>query len=171
MILKLTRTRKAISPIIAALLLIVVSVAAAIVTYSWVMSMVGSKSEQAQTSIRIDDVQFYRNTENSNDSIKVSVRNTGPKAAVIQTIYIYKGSVQIVRADGFEFTVNAGELKTFGISEGSEWETSVGGEVPDAMISQPFKEDLSVLTAYTIKVVTFDGFEVQGTYYTPSSWS
>jgi len=140
MILKLTRTRKAISPIIAALLLIVVSVAAAIVTYSWVMSMVGSKSEQAQTSIRIDDVQFYRNTENSNDSIKVSVRNTGPKAAVIQTIYIYKG-------------------------------TSVGGEVPDAMISQPFKEDLSVLTAYTIKVVTFDGFEVQGTYYTPSSWS
>jgi flagellin-like protein len=43
------KNRKGISPLIATLLLIAIAVAASVLTYSWVMSMIGSQSGQAQT--------------------------------------------------------------------------------------------------------------------------
>ena len=50
--------RKGISPLIATLLLIAIAVAASVLTYSWVMSMIGSQSGQAQTQVRIDSVAY-----------------------------------------------------------------------------------------------------------------
>ena len=50
--------RKGISPLIATLLLIAIAVAASVLTYSWVMSMIGSQSAQAQTQLRIDGVNW-----------------------------------------------------------------------------------------------------------------
>lgn len=52
------RVRKAVSPVIAAILLIAISVSAAVVTYSFVMSSVSTTSQQAGTQIRIDTVSF-----------------------------------------------------------------------------------------------------------------
>jgi flagellin-like protein len=56
------RKRKGISPLITTLLLIAIAVAASVLTYSWVMSMVGSQSAQAQTQVRIDscNLQTYK---------------------------------------------------------------------------------------------------------------
>jgi flagellin-like protein len=41
---KWLRNRKAVSPVIAALLLIAISVAAAVITYSWVMTMIEGRA-------------------------------------------------------------------------------------------------------------------------------
>ena len=60
-LLKLEK-RKGISPLIATLLLIAIAVAASVLTYSWVMSMITSQSAQAQTQVRIDSVTWGTTT-------------------------------------------------------------------------------------------------------------
>jgi archaeal type IV pilus assembly protein PilA len=72
--------RKGISPLIATLLLIAIAVAASVLTYSWVMSMIGSQSAQAQTQLRIDTIDWDLNT--------VVVRNTGSVDAVLESISV-----------------------------------------------------------------------------------
>jgi flagellin-like protein len=56
--IKIGRKRKAVSPVIAAILLIAISVSAAVVTYSFVLGSVTTTSAQAGTQIRIDTVSF-----------------------------------------------------------------------------------------------------------------
>jgi archaeal type IV pilus assembly protein PilA len=75
--------RKGISPLIATLLLIAIAVAASVLTYSWVMSMIGSQSGQAQTQVRIDGVEFIDSTH-----ILVTVRNTGSIDAQIESVWV-----------------------------------------------------------------------------------
>jgi len=81
-LLKLKK-RKGISPLIATLLLIAIAVAASVLTYSWVMSMISSQSAQAQTQIRIDSVVW-----NSTTSYTPDVRNTGSVDAQLESISI-----------------------------------------------------------------------------------
>jgi flagellin-like protein len=78
------RKRKAISPLIATLLLIAIAVAASVLTYSWVMSMVGSQSAQAQTQVRIDSVTWNV----VSDTADLTIRNTGSVAAEIESISV-----------------------------------------------------------------------------------
>ena len=80
------RKRKAISPLIATLLLIAIAVAASELTYSWVMSMVGSQSAQAQTQLRIDSVQW------TTGKCTLLLRNTGSTAATIESVSIRPNS-------------------------------------------------------------------------------
>ena len=83
------RKRKAISPLIATLLLIAIAVAASVLTYSWVMSMVGSQSAQAQTQVRIDSVTWTIKTPiDEKDTALLTIRNTGSIAAEIESISI-----------------------------------------------------------------------------------
>ena len=83
MILPKFQKRKGISPLIATLLLIAIAVAASVLTYSWVMSMIGSQSGQAQTQVRIDSVAYtYSNTA------VVAVRNTGSIDATIESVWV-----------------------------------------------------------------------------------
>ena len=91
-----TRKRKAISPLIATLLLIAIAVAASVLTYSWVMSMVGSQSAQAQTQVRIDtvawDIQGLAGTPVGNDTLTITIRNTGSISADIESISVRKNT-------------------------------------------------------------------------------
>ncbi len=59
---KRIRNRKAVSPVIATLLMIAIAVAASVVMYSWVNTMVTNQAKQSQTAIRIDNVQFHSET-------------------------------------------------------------------------------------------------------------
>jgi len=79
---RLKKDAKGISPLIATLLLIAIAVAASVITYSWVMSMIGSQSTQAQTAVRIDNVEFDIDTE----SVVVTVRNIGSVSADLVTV-------------------------------------------------------------------------------------
>ena len=73
--------RKGISPLIATLLLIAIAVAASVLTYSWVMSMIGSQSAQAQTQLRIDGVNWAA-------SSVIKIRNTGSVDAVLESVMV-----------------------------------------------------------------------------------
>ena len=83
-----TRKRRAISPLIATLLLIAIAVAASVLTYSWVMSMVGTQSAQAQTQIRIDSVVWSITTGITHETAILTIRNTGSIAADIESISV-----------------------------------------------------------------------------------
>ena len=87
--MSMLKKRKAISPLIATLLLIAIAVAASVLTYSWVMSMVGSQSAQAQTQVRIDSVTWSIDPV-LKDTALLTIRNTGSIAAEIESISIRK---------------------------------------------------------------------------------
>ncbi len=78
----LFKSRKAISPILATLLLIVIAVAAIVVTYAWIMTYMGSQTNQAGVFLRQDNVVF------NPTSIQVYVRNTGTADATIDIVYL-----------------------------------------------------------------------------------
>ena len=79
--------RKGISPLIATLLLIAIAVAASVLTYSWVMSMIGSQSGQAQTQLRVDAITYT-----DAQHIVVTVRNTGSIDALLESVWVRTNS-------------------------------------------------------------------------------
>ena len=87
------KSRKGVSPVIATLLLIVIAVAAAVVTYSWVMGFIGTTTTtpaQTQARIVVDAVK----PDAANDEIdEIYVRNVG--SVSVNVIYVY-----VYRADG-----------------------------------------------------------------------
>ncbi len=74
---------KAISPILATLLLIIIVVAASIAAYAWIQSSTSTQLNQASGFIVMDNVRFY-----DSDKIELSIRNTGTGDLKIDTIYI-----------------------------------------------------------------------------------
>jgi flagellin-like protein len=77
------KSKKGISPILATLLLIVIAVAAVIVTYAWVMTFTESTTSQAGAVLKVDNVRFY----NSGNNIEIIVRNSGTGDAQVDTVY------------------------------------------------------------------------------------
>ncbi|MEM2911370.1 MAG: archaellin/type IV pilin N-terminal domain-containing protein [Candidatus Bathyarchaeia archaeon] len=76
-------SRKAISPILATLLLIVIAVAAIVVTYAWIMTYMSSAGQQAGVMLTKDAVSWP-----SNNSVKLYIRNIGTTDATINAIYM-----------------------------------------------------------------------------------
>ena len=137
-------SKKAISPVVATLLLIAIAVAAAIVSYSWIMTMIKTQGSAAQTGIRLELVKFI-----GSDQINVTIRNVGSTGTKIETLYVIHGGDNFVQdyTSGNVIGVGAKREMNFTAS-GFTWEA---GE------------------AYDIKVVTDNGFTVDGTYYAPST--
>jgi flagellin-like protein len=79
----LSKSKKAISPILATLLLIVIAVAAITVTYAWIMTYMGGAGQQAGVMLSIDAVSWPSST-----SVKLYVRNTGTSDATVSAVYM-----------------------------------------------------------------------------------
>ena len=79
------KSKKGISPILATLLLIVIAVAAVIVTYAWVMTFTSSTTNQAGAILTVENVRFY--TDSSTDYVEVILRNSGTADAKIVEVY------------------------------------------------------------------------------------
>ena len=79
------KTKRGISPILATLLLIVIAVAAVIVTYAWVMTFTGSTTSQAGAVLGIDNVRFH--TVSSTDYVEIILRNSGTGDAKVEAVY------------------------------------------------------------------------------------
>jgi flagellin-like protein len=88
MIPKMVRSKKAISPILATLLLIVIAVAAIVVTYAWIMTYIGSAGQQAGVMLYKANVNFY--TDQSIKKIDIDIGNSGTSAT--QIIQVYAGT-------------------------------------------------------------------------------
>jgi flagellin-like protein len=78
------KSKKAISPILATLLLIVIAVAAIVVTYAWVMTYMGGLGSQAGVMLKKDTDRCLWQSGN----ITIYIRNSGTSDAEIDKVYI-----------------------------------------------------------------------------------
>jgi flagellin-like protein len=85
------KSRMGISPILATLLLIVIAVAAIVVTYAWIITYMSSAGQQAGVQLTLDTVSW------STDKTKIMlyVRNVGTADAVIDKVYMGESSTNL----------------------------------------------------------------------------
>jgi len=93
------KTKKAISPILATLLLIVIAVAAIVVTYAWIMTYMSAQTTQAGVLLSKDAVSWP-----SNNYIIIYVRNVGTSDATIDAIYIGTSATNLEKQTNVQFT-------------------------------------------------------------------
>jgi flagellin-like protein len=160
------RNRKAISPLITTLLLIAIAVAASVLTYSWVMSMVGSQSAQAQTQVRIDTVTWLKTgadppttpqTYVPTKNFDLLIRNTGSVAAQVESISIRTntaGSTASVWKAPAGASIDVGVTSTLNFT---------------GLTSVPVFGPWALSTSYIIRVTTTTGFYYEMVATTPSS--
>jgi len=79
---KLLNSKKAISPILATLLLIVIAVAAIVVTYAWITTYMGSATSQAGVMLYLENVRF------DTDATEITVGNSGTEDTRIVRVWL-----------------------------------------------------------------------------------
>lgn len=80
---KMLKSKKGISPILATLLLIVIAVAAIIVTYAWVMTFTASQTGKAGQFLTIANIDWSNSSK-----IVVDIINSGTDEAKILKVYM-----------------------------------------------------------------------------------
>jgi len=125
--------RKGVSPVLASLLLVVIVVAAAIATYLWVSSYIGSarrgvEAPQFRELLKVEGVRA------EGGSVVVTVRNIGNAKATLRAAYVMKGDVAV-----------ASETLNVELEPGQAAEVRVSAQVPPG--------------SYTVKIVTATGVE------------
>jgi flagellin-like protein len=90
------KSRKAISPILATLLLILIAVAAIVVTYAWIMTYMTSAGTQAGVILYKANVRFY--DQNGTKKIDIDVGNSGTSDTQIIQVYIGTSSATLKEA-------------------------------------------------------------------------
>lgn len=88
----LLRSGKGISPILATLLLIVIAVAAIVVTYAWIMTYMSSAGHQAGVMIKIENVYFH-----DSKNVTITVRNTGSSDTSLASIYMGENANNLLK--------------------------------------------------------------------------
>jgi len=133
------KSKKGISPILATLLLIVIAVAAVIVTYAWVMTFTTSTTGQAGAMLAPENIRFYNS---GGKKVEIIVRNSGTGDA--KAAEVYQGTsasdLQQVSSETYNPTSNI-------ISAGSS-------------IKITFSLSWTSGTRYYFKVVTEEGFSL-----------
>lgn len=84
---KIVSSKKGISPILATLLLIVIAVAAVIITYAWVLTFTTSQTQQAGAVLALENVRYYDSTGTAKNRTDIVIRNTGTADAKISAVY------------------------------------------------------------------------------------
>ncbi len=175
---KFKMSRRGVSPIIATLLLVAIAVAAAVVTYTWVISMTNNQATKSQTQISIDQVMFGEMT-GPKYGVFLSVRNGGSVAATIDTVYLFKGDALVFQYKlGTNLVIPVGSTVSLDIKESTATYatlTSGGQALPatgsnDFSLAGSFQGGLTLNSAYQLQVMTNNGFQAAGTYYTPGAW-
>jgi flagellin-like protein len=144
----MTEKRKGVSPVIATLLLIVIAVAAAVLTYIWVTGYIGrtttaAEAPQLQERIKINAVQAAAGT---GVTVTISAMNIGDVKVTIKAAYILtEGGTQVC------FNTNVGT-------------SSDPGQINDIQVSGC---SLSAGTTYVAKIVTVKGTEATFTFTLP----
>jgi len=80
---RIIRSKKAISPILATLLLIVIAVAAIVITYAWITTYMGTTTQQAGFIPYQANVAF-----SGGNTVKIDIGNSGTSSGQIIAIYV-----------------------------------------------------------------------------------
>jgi len=144
---KFRRNAKAISPIIATLLLIAIAVVAALVTYAWVMGYIGFQTANTGKSIQIQSMS------DTPQSITVYVQNTGSPGS----------SVTFSSASGY---VNGTQWVTTETAPSNTFAPLVAGQTATLSLAVP-AGTISSGEQVTVKITTTSGTYSQVTQALP----
>ena len=100
------KSKKGISPILATLLLIVIAVAAVIVTYAWVITFTENTTNNAGALLKQENVRF--DVDGSTNYVEIVIRNTGTGDAQVDTVYMGTSASNLVTQTGVTFTPGTG---------------------------------------------------------------
>lgn len=134
------KSKKGISPILATLLLIVIAVAAVIVTYAWVMTFTTSTTNQAGAVLKVDNVRFYNIS--STDYVEVILRNSGTGDAQVDTVYAGTTASNLATQTGITYSPTS-QIVTAG-----------------STLNVTITYDWTDGTTYHFKITTNEGFEI-----------
>ncbi|MCS7105293.1 MAG: hypothetical protein NZ954_06990 [Thermofilaceae archaeon] len=132
--------RKGVSPVIATLLLIVIAVAAAVLTYIWVTGYMGTLQAQAGTQQVQERVKIEGVKISGNKLSELYVRNIGDVRLNISAVYLLDSAGATIG----QSTLTGGQI--------------VGPEALATITSLP-QESLNAGETYIVKVVTTRGTE------------
>ena len=111
------RSKKAISPILATLLLIVIAVAAIVITYAWITTYMGSTTQQAGVILRQDNIRW------SSTTIEITVRNIGTSDTILVKVYLGNSATNMTDVTSYVtpsltsgIALNAGSTQTLTIA-------------------------------------------------------
>ena len=132
------KSKKGISPILATLLLIVIAVAAVIVTYAWVMTFTESTINTAGAVLTVENVRFY-----SDDDVEIVIRNSGTGNAKVVEVYQGTASTNLEKQSSVDYVpdeqISAGSSILIDCTLDADWESG---------------------TRYYFKVVTEEGLNI-----------
>lgn len=83
---RMSRNKRAISPILATLLLVVIAVAAIVVTYAWIMTYMNNAGQQAGVMMFKVNIRFYNQSETP--MIDVDMGNSGTQDTTMIALYV-----------------------------------------------------------------------------------
>ena len=92
--------RRAITPILATLLLVVIAVAAIAVTYAWIMMYMNNATNQAGIDLQKDAVNWQTGPP---EKIVVYVRNRGISDATIDAVYVGTSNTNLALQAGVTY--------------------------------------------------------------------
>jgi flagellin-like protein len=122
------KSKKAITPILATLLLIVIAVAAIVVTYAWIMTYMGGLGQQAGVMLYKENVRFYGTpTDAARNLTDFTVGNTGTSNTQILRIYIGNSSGNLIDL------TNSSNIVTGGMPLDGESATTIQVTWPNAL--------------------------------------
>ncbi|MCW4047349.1 MAG: hypothetical protein NWE99_07300 [Candidatus Bathyarchaeota archaeon] len=114
---KLFHQKKAISPILATLLLIVIAVAAIVVTYAWITTYMGSTTQNAGFIPYKANVNFFKDGET--EKITIDIGNSGNANGEIIQVYIGESATTATSQTTTPATpipVTAGSIASFNVT-------------------------------------------------------
>ena len=121
---KIKKNSKALSPVVASIILIAVTVAVSVVVAAWMGGMsLGLMGNAEQVSVT--NVQFVDAGAGLDDTIVVSIRNSGGADAAISKAYINGAAIDITDVD--PTTVAKGDITDVEITY--DWEASTSYEM------------------------------------------
>lgn len=111
---KMFRSKKAISPILATLLLVVIAVSAIVMTYAWMNSYMGNTTGNASVMPYKANVAFLQ----SGKSITIDIGNSGTGNTEILAVYIgtSESSATVQTTKPAELPLNGGSITSFTVS-------------------------------------------------------
>jgi flagellin-like protein len=136
---KVWKSKRGISPTLATLLLIVIAVAAVIVTYAWVMTFTGSTTDQTGALLTVENVRFQ-----DSKYIEVTLRNSGTDDAKVESVFVGTSASNLVLQESNDVTYNP------------DTQIVVAGSTLNITLTESWTDG----TTYHFKIATEEGFTV-----------
>jgi archaeal type IV pilus assembly protein PilA len=115
---KFRRNTRAISPVIATLLMIAIAVVASLVTYAWVMGYMNFTTEKTGKAIQIQSVANVTTTTLANNKLTLYIQNVGDSVVVFNDQSVFVNGVQITPVPSLTssgLTLAAGSTATISV--------------------------------------------------------